>query len=1443
MATQLIQNAFANTYKDDYSDSDNYYKVLFNNGRALQQRELNQMQTIIQTDLKTNSDFSFRHGSAASGGGISCQNEKAFIKLASTSGLPTDNTLVPPAVTQASAETIEGIIFTQATTAIKFRVDKVTIAAGSDPAVIYVTYIDNASVDGTTTGIKITPGNTFTGTDNTVLTSQLTNSTADPAIGFGTLLTVAPGRFYLEGHFVFTAQQKLVISKFSGTPDAIIGFNVSEQIITSSDDTSLFDNSGATLNLSSPGADRYRIKLTLIDKANIQSGDYFIPIAEIVDGKITKQEGTTPASSGLEKMLARRTKDESGSYIVGSMLTSFKSNANDDTELDMITAAGTAYVNGYRSTTTGPTRITFPKPRTTKTENNTASAVSFGNYVTITTLRGVPPINTLGVVNLRNAITHGGSTIGAARIRAIEKDGSNFRFYLFDIIMASGKNFGAVKSIGTSTVIYGDVDRTNTGVVNADGSGEGTFDIALLRDQTNNNLFFPVSKDRPDTISDVVLIVQRILTGTASGTNLTIAASTLGGDHTFTNVSDWFVTLDSSGVVDPNATFTLTSNGASITIANLTSGAAHTVVAYAQVTRGDATDAVGASTSVIAKTLTTVAPADKTPSSGVISLGKTDIFDITSIKDAADDGDISDRYILDNGQRDNFYDLGTLTLKAGAIAPAGAVEVGFRYFEHAANGDFFSKNSYDGQVEYEDIPFYRQANGQTVQLRDVLDFRSVRATEGANFHTGTSDKVVRLPKNNALITYDLKYFLGQKAISYIGSDGKIGIEFGAADDNPEYPVISPDKMKTARVHLFPYMLNGNDCFVEHLDNRRYTMRDIGAIEKRVDQLQEMTALNMLELETNSISVFDSAGNIRLKAGITADNFKNHAQSDTGLSDYRASIDPPRTELRSKFVARAIGLVYNSAASSNTVLIGDKVMLAYSETVYQTQDNASRAIAVNPFGSERITGTLKLSPESDAWKEVNITSVNIVPGDTSFSLEDGQVFGDWDFNWSGISEDEATQFKTGDIIGERIINGGTYTTNNGNTTNTYQKRTNQAYSVSGISTVRSVIGEKILDEYSIDHMRSRFLSFKCTGLRANAQIFGFFDGINVSAFMNTAAGLGGYATCGTLDATSPYREVDNIYSTATTYPSILGGATAKMVTDANGSISGYFLLPRTSTIKFAAGLKIFTLLDISVYRPEVATTIAEFRYEASGQMKEIDQTILETRNVQYASASSQLASRLIGSLVDNAENDGPDYVDKFGNPTDQPNKAREVTQFQKGGKIDKTPVQGMTSGPPARGGHGRSGGGGGSANGGPDFSGGDSYSGGGCFIKGTMIEMADGTEKEITSIVTGDETRGGKVIAKVTFGDHHIWDYKGIKVSGSQWVMEDGQFTSVETSRHGIPTDMIEPVNTMLTTEGRIFIKGVEFGAYYAGLLDLPEVDEFMESYKDRLKPKMQQINI
>jgi len=45
-------------------------------------------------------------------------------------------------------------------------------------------------------------------------------------------------------------------------------------------------------------------------------------------------------------------------------------------------------------------------------------------------------------------------------------------------------------------------------------------------------------------------------------------------------------------------------------------------------------------------------------------------------------------------------------------------------------------------------------------------------------------------------------------------------------------------------------------------------------------------------------------------------------------------------------------------------------------------------------------------------------------------------------------------------------------------------------------------------------------------------------------------------------------------------------------------------------------------------------------------------------------------------------------------------------------------------------------------------------------------------------------------------------------------MADNQFVSVENSKHGILTDMNEVVYNFIVTGYRIFIEGIEFGAYY-----------------------------
>jgi len=123
-----------------------------------------------------------------------------------------------------------------------------------------------------------------------------------------------------------------------------------------------------------------------------------------------------------------------------------------------------------------------------------------------------------------------------------------------------------------------------------------------------------------------------------------------------------------------------------------------------------------------------------------------------------------------------------------------------------------------------------------------------------------------------------------------------------------------------------------------------------------------------------------------------------------------------------------------------------------------------------------------------------------------------------------------------------------------------------------------------------------------------------------------------------------------------------------------------------------------------------------------------------------------------------------------------------------------------------GGEGRRGDGGGRGGGG----------GRGCFVKGTMIEMADGSKKEITSIDVGEETRGGTVLALMKFLPESIYNYKGVKVSGSHWVIEDNQFIEVENSERAVATDTVETVYCFKTSKNRIWVNGVEFGDFETG---------------------------
>jgi hypothetical protein len=125
---------------------------------------------------------------------------------------------------------------------------------------------------------------------------------------------------------------------------------------------------------------------------------------------------------------------------------------------------------------------------------------------------------------------------------------------------------------------------------------------------------------------------------------------------------------------------------------------------------------------------------------------------------------------------------------------------------------------------------------------------------------------------------------------------------------------------------------------------------------------------------------------------------------------------------------------------------------------------------------------------------------------------------------------------------------------------------------------------------------------------------------------------------------------------------------------------------------------------------------------------------------------------------------------------------------------------------------------------------DSGGGGGCFLKGTQVTMADGSTKAIEQVDLGDKVaKGGKVFATGKFLVENLHDYKGIKVSGSHMVNEDGNWARVEDSKHGKALGDDEHTVYVFGAENRrILINGILFTDYF----ETTEQEKLINNEKD-----------
>src|SRR6056300_675974 len=91
MPTTYNSNIEYTTYRDDYDPKRGYHKVLFNSGRALQARELNELQTIIQKEISRLGGHLFKAGAAVKPGGITVNNNYEYVRLVSSANTTSSN--------------------------------------------------------------------------------------------------------------------------------------------------------------------------------------------------------------------------------------------------------------------------------------------------------------------------------------------------------------------------------------------------------------------------------------------------------------------------------------------------------------------------------------------------------------------------------------------------------------------------------------------------------------------------------------------------------------------------------------------------------------------------------------------------------------------------------------------------------------------------------------------------------------------------------------------------------------------------------------------------------------------------------------------------------------------------------------------------------------------------------------------------------------------------------------------------------------------------------------------------------------------------------------------------------------------------------------------------------------------------------------------------------
>ena len=1194
----MAYNFNTSPYYDDYNADDKFLKILFNPGRAVQARELTQIQSILQNQMSASANHIWKNGSPVVGGIVSV-NKREWMQLAAvdTSWL---NRVVYGETSNAVA-IIEQLHDDETQPIYYFRVLSGQFAQ-SENLFTYDTVCEG--------GFDVN-GNC---SDNSWYDANVLYK-AGVIVGTGQALEakVDNGVYWLDGFFTPVLAQEIFLDPISSTPTTKVGFDIEEVIVESVTDPRLLDPASGFYNQNAPGGDRYQLNLTLVEEDESAEANKWMWVMDVTNGVITTKYESTDYSL-LSNEIAQRTFDESGNYTLNPFPIEFKEGSTAD-KFKVKVEPSKAYINGYGHELLVPITVEAERARTTRHVANDHFTPEFGPYFeveSVTDMNGVFNVVNKEYIIFVTDASHTSAnttpnTIGVRqRVTHVRKVGNMYRIYL--------ENDIGLDAISPAHFIVSEADL---GVYAKLYRPTG---VAVKKGVNYPWMYKIHSKTASLSLGQVTFSTQKNSTASLSGALASVPA--VFNDMHWERVLYIWDEFSNSvipqyGTVAAGPTWQADLSGnttALITILDQASGTAdtslsgHNISIMADMYMSNASWralSFGESTGAIVLANDTL----------TIPHATTEIVSIV----APDTSDVTAKFDLEQNITDTTFNDGVLTWNDSVNASQpGTYTVTYKAytFGNITTANYFAVNSYtDAGIIYDDVPGYRDSKTASRNLADHIDFRA----SDDDYAVGT---YLPLPESSISVSYD--YYQPRRDRLVINDDGQIKIKQGFPSDEPRLPTEEMNELTLYNMFVPAYTYNHKNINVRHVKNKRFTMQDIRGIENRLENLEYYTALNLLEKATADMQVIDTAGFERYKNGMLIDPFVDHGIGDVVDEAYYCSIYPEAGICTVPY--EMYGMDCEGGVNANIKTNNLTYTLDFTvQEAWITQPYASSVINLNPFARKSWVGFCTLTPQSDTWfEELYMPDVIIQNENNNEVRQQVETFGTqtrwnaWQTEWSGWANiggrenvrggEEIVTFSSNLSFGggsgtmEQAWDSGTHwgtgTINNRptrqrtvwrNVTNVetwdqqQQETENQARSGTrswmDINDIRTQVGDRFVDSSAIPWMRSVPVTIDVEKLRPNTVMHFEFDEINVDAYITPSGGSMG----------DPVQ------------------------TNSIGQIAGAVLqIPSEGPegVRIRTGMKILAIKD-NFIQPELMTTQAVGVFTSAGTLDRRQRDILST----------------------------------------------------------------------------------------------------------------------------------------------------------------------------------------------------------------------------------------